>query len=156
MKIIKYCLFFIVIIHVSYHVVAQDDEKKDKKSYREIKKEMKEYYYDIEKYEKLKNDMANAQQRSDSLNDEIEKVKQIKDNRESEISRLEEEKRNNQKLLRELEEKASQPAERKGIPTEGVFFTVQIGAYNYRNISHLINENSTDLAVDQNEKGLKR
>jgi cell division protein FtsN len=135
-------------------VENKDKDKPDKKSFREAKKEMREYYYDIEKYESLKQDMAKAKAKSDSLNEELEKLRQLETNTETEADKLKEEKERNEKVVAELEEKASQPAELKEIP-DGIFFSIQIGAYYRRNISHLIEKDKADLKVEENN-GMKK
>lgn len=138
--------------------VKQDDKKPkpDKKSYREIKKEMREYYYDIEKFEQAKLDKAIAQRKADSLNTVLANMKKDQDDNGDLVQRINAERAKNQETLQALEKQAAAPAERKAIPQDGVFFTVQIGAYNQRNISQLINQSDLDLSVEIDESGLKR
>jgi hypothetical protein len=135
---------------------GSEKPKMDKKSYKQIKKELREYYYDIEKFEKLKVDMADAKIKADSLNEVLANMKRSEDENTELVERIRAERMKNQETLQTLENQAKLPAERKAIPSEGVFFTIQIGAYNKMNISTLINETAADLSVEVDESGLKR
>jgi hypothetical protein len=129
--------------------------KKDKKSEKALKEEMKEYYYEIEKFEKIKYEMGVAAERADSLDKVLADLKKNQvDNRDA-IDRLALEREQNQVRLRELESKKSDSTMRSAIPTEGIFFTVQIGAYNRVNLSNLLDTNSSDLTVEE-ESGIKK
>jgi hypothetical protein len=129
--------------------------KKDKKTEKALKDEMKEYYYDIEKYERVKYEMGKAKERADSLDQVLANLKKNQaDNREA-IDKMALEREQNQNRLRELESKNADSTMRKAIPTEGVFFTVQIGAYNRVNIGHLLDTSGSDLTIEE-ESGTKK
>lgn len=130
--------------------------KKKIKVSKELKREMQEYYYDIEKFEFLKSSMAEAKAKAVKLNEELEKLKQQESDNNVAIESLAAEKDKNQATIKELEEKSKQKSERKAIPSEGVFFTIQIGAFNKMNLSNLINQNEADLSIETDQSGLKK
>ncbi|MCU0444021.1 MAG: SPOR domain-containing protein [Microscillaceae bacterium] len=156
-KLILFALMFVLSINVMLAQGNKKDKKpkRDKKSEKALKDEMKEYYYEIEKFEKVKYEMGKAVERADSLDKVLAELKKNQnDNREA-IDRLALEREQNQTRLRELESKKSDSTMRSAIPTEGVFFTVQIGAYNRVNLSHLLDTSSSDLTVEE-DSGTKK
>ncbi len=136
-------------------LIAQKGSADKQKSSRNIKKEMKEVYYDIEKYEQMKNQMQDAQVKSDSIKNKLEEAQSEASEMEEEIEVLKREQEENQRLIQDLEAQNKETLERS-IPLTGIFFSIQIGAYNRRDISHLIKVNEAELSVEESDKGLKK
>lgn len=146
--IVGFCL-------LNHQLLAQKNKEDNKKPSRQAKKEMREIYYDIEKYEAMKNKMEEAQKQSDSIKNKLTEIQQEADKTEQDVAKLKEEQEKNQQLIDELKEQ-TKSAPTNSIPDTGVFYSVQIGAYNRRDISHLIKENEAELSVEQTDKGMKK
>lgn len=162
-KIVLFFMFSCFAFSFSYdRVFAQGKGKKEKKETRSkkedkvLKEQMKEYYYDIEKFEELKNSREEAKRKIDSLNVEIAKLKTQEEQSSQKANELRNERNAIQDKIRKLDEEASKPPEKKVIPSGGVFFSVQIGAYNKRDISKLINEYDADLNMETTPVGMRK
>lgn len=154
----KIYILVLILISLNLHsqtLMAQKNNGDSKKNFRNVKKEMKEVYYDIEKYEQMKNQMQEAKMQSDSIKNKLEDAQEDSSDMEEEIEALKKQQEENRLLIQQLEEQ-TQGTPKKAIPDEGIFFSVQIGAYHKRDISHLLKENEAELSVEESDKGLKK
>jgi|GEM_PF-2346276 len=130
-------------------------KKPDKKNSREVKREMQEYYYDIEKYEHTRNEVAVAKKKSDSLNQIVQELRKKETENNDAIQKIHDERAKNQEVITKLEEEAK-TGERKEVPREGVFFSIQIGAFNQSTISEVFKNNTVELKVETDPSGFKK
>ncbi len=148
-------------------VFAQPKEKKEtkkkevkkkpnKNEARELKREMQEYYYDIELYEHTRNEVAVAKKKSDSLNKIVVELRKTETANNEAIQKIHDERTKNQEIISKLEEESKIAAERKEVPAEGVFFSIQIGAFNQGTVSELFQQNAVDLKVETDASGFKK
>jgi flagellar motor protein MotB len=136
-----------------------DKKKPDKNAQRELKREMMEYYYDIEKYEHAREEMANAKRKSDSLSKIAQEYKQKETQNNEEMQKIQDERTKNQEMVRKLEEDLKASAEKKEVPQEGTFFSIQIGAFNQggsSSLHDLFKQNAIHLKVEDDPSGFKK
>jgi hypothetical protein len=156
-KFLIVCLFFCVLVNeVEAQRKKPKDKKKTSKTDKKLKEEMKEYYYDIELYERSKLAIEKNKLKSDSLDQVLATMKKAQEEDREAIDRITLERDATRTRIKELEEKNANNSNRRVIPSEGIFFTVQIGAYNTRNISHLIDEKDGELSIEIEEGGVKK
>ncbi len=150
---IKSYILLIAILLFPFASIAQKEG--NKRDFRQVKKEMQEVYYDIEKYEAMKNKAQETQKSYDSLGKALKDLREEAQKSEQALQALKEEQERKQQELTVLERQLKQTPQ-SDVPNEGVFFSIQIGAYNKRDISHLIKENEAELNVEKTETGLKK
>jgi hypothetical protein len=141
-------------------VLAQKNEKltkEQKREYRkrgkELQKEFKEKYKNPEQFKQLKDENANAKRKVDSLTVEISILKEKNDANKEELDLLRRTHSDEQERLAQLEKVISQ-ARKRGIPSPGTFYAVQIGTVSPQELGKILaNDSSVDLNVDTDEKG---
>ncbi len=164
-----FTLLLLVFLYVTptLLVAQKTDKKKDtkkkdtkkkpnKNEARELKREMQEYYYDIELFEHTRNEVAVAKKKSDSLNQIVQELRKKETENNEAIQKIHDERAKNQEIIRKLEEEAKIASERKEVPNQGTFFSIQIGAFNQSTISELFNQNTVDLKVENDASGFKK
>lgn len=137
----------------------KDNKKKpDKNAQRELKYEMMEYYYDIEKYELARVEMLAAKKKSDSLNQIAQNLKQKETNNNEEMQKIQDERTKNQEMIRKLEEDLKSASTKKEVPQEGTFFSVQIGAFTQGmgTLHEMFKRSAIDLKVEDDPSGMKK
>ncbi len=163
LSIILLASFFLIIPDANAQK-GKDKKKKetkkksssDKNASRELKYEMQEYYYDIEKYERTRNEVAAAKKTADSLSKiAIELRKKEAESNEA-MQKVHDEREKNQETIRKLEEELKASAEQKAVPEEGTFFSIQIGAFNQGALHEIFGKSAVEMKVETDATGIKK
>lgn len=136
----------------------KDTKKKNgnKNASRELKYEMQEYYYDIEKFEHARAEVAEAKKKSDSLNKIAVDLRKQEAANNEEMQKIHDERTKNQETIRKLEEELKIASERKAVPHEGAFFSIQIGAFNQGALHEIFGKSAVEMKVETDASGIKK
>ncbi|WP_027000893.1 hypothetical protein [Eisenibacter elegans] len=143
-------LFLVVLLSafvLAPLVQAQDMTKAERKA---LKKEAKNMVKNLDEFRQLKEDKESAENRASALQDEIDRLQNKQRSQADEITRLQAELNVRNEKIRELEANGSNNPGGSQIPSKGVYFTVQLGAY--RNIdlqgNGLVTNNDLNATTD--------
>ncbi len=169
--------FLCVFLGLSSFIQAQvagEQETLSPKEYRQKKRALKDsarvYYWNLEKLDALLNARDEFQEENDSLKqayqDLLAEISRLQD-LEDEAQRLE---RENQQLKRDLAQKKQsppvsppppqpkpEPTRKRGeLPTKGIYFTVQVGAYTYDNYQFIARKAAGEEVITEKSGGLNK
>ncbi len=121
---------------------GSNDEKLSREEERALKSEVKAYQKNLPSFKKFKEDKARAESDLASNSRELIRVKELEAQCANEVEEL---RKQIEDLERRLREKNAQPAitEGFGIPKQGLYYVVQIGAFQQKDVS--VNNDNPDF-----------
>lgn len=161
----KYLSFFFILgLLLLIALPLWGQSKLSKKEKKALKKELKEYYYDIEKFEDMKRKNSEKQASIDSLRELVQRGNSNKAALDESLKDLQSEqaklnaeisavKARIDSINRAKQEKVNVVL---GVPKSGTVFSVQIGAYNQSQFSHLLQQQYGGKLIEVEENSMKK
>lgn len=121
---------------------ASSDDKLSREEERALKSEVKAYQKNLPSFKKFKEDKARAEADLATNSRELVRVKELEAQCANEVEEL---RKQIEDLERRLREKNAQPATNEGfgIPKEGLYYVVQIGAFQQKDVT--VNNDNPDF-----------
>lgn len=161
--LLLYLVFFCQLMCLQAQTEARKDSsrqerltKAQRKEYKkrgeELKKEFEEYYKNPEKFVEFKEENRSTQRRVDSLFNEVSKQRQATNNDTEQVELLKSAQAEEEAKILELQRKVAESRKRR-IPTQGIFYAVQIGENNPESLLKLLAVSEADLSVETDAAG---